>query len=39
VHAVKKLSKQLRDELLQRNSTLSQNPAFQRLLPEEDVTA
>ena len=39
VHAVKKLSRQLRDELLQCNSALSANPAFQRLLPEEDVTA
>jgi hypothetical protein len=35
VHAVKKLSKQLRDELLRRNSALSENLAFQRLLPEE----
>jgi hypothetical protein len=39
VHAVKKLSKQLRDELLKRNSALAENPAFQRLLPEEDVSA
>ena len=38
VHAVKKLSKQLRDELLRRNSALSENPAFQRLLPEEEVS-
>jgi hypothetical protein len=35
VHAVENLSKQLRSELLQRNSALSENPAFQRLLPEE----
>ena len=34
VDAVKKLSKKLRDELLKRNSGLSENPAFQRLLPE-----
>ncbi len=39
VHAVKKLSKELRDELLQRNFALSENPAFHRLLPEEDVWA
>jgi hypothetical protein len=36
VHAVEKLSKQLRTELLQRNSALSENPVFQRLLPEEE---
>ena len=35
VHAVENLSKRLRSELLQRNSGLSENPAFQRLLPEE----
>jgi hypothetical protein len=37
VDAVRKLSKQLRDELLRRNSALSENTAFQRLLPEEDA--
>jgi hypothetical protein len=35
VQAVENLSKQLRTELLQRNSALADNPAFQRLLPEE----
>ena len=39
VQAIEELSKQLRAELLQRNSALSENPAFQRLLPEEDVSA
>ena len=39
VHAIEELSKQLRAELLQRNSALSENPAFQRLLPGEDVSA
>jgi hypothetical protein len=39
VDAIKKLSKRLRDELLRRNSALAENPAFQRLLPEEDVSA
>ncbi|HEX3445005.1 MAG TPA: hypothetical protein VHS80_09830 [Chthoniobacterales bacterium] len=35
VDAVKNLRKELRNELVQRNSRLSENPAFQRLLPEE----
>jgi hypothetical protein len=35
VQAIENLSKRLRTELLQRNSALSKNPAFQRLLPEE----
>jgi hypothetical protein len=35
VHAVENLSKELRSELLQRNPALAENPAFQRLLPEE----
>src|SRR5258707_794505 len=39
VQAIEELSKQLRAELLQRNSALSENPAFQRLLPEDDVSA
>jgi hypothetical protein len=39
VDAIKKLSKRLRDELLRRNSALAENPAFQRLLPEADVSA
>jgi hypothetical protein len=35
VQAIEELGKQLRAELLQRNSALSENPAFQRLLPRE----
>jgi hypothetical protein len=35
VHAIENLSKQLRTELLQRNSALLENPTFQQLLPEE----
>jgi hypothetical protein len=35
VQAVENLSKQLRNQLLERSSGLSENPAFQRLLPEE----
>jgi hypothetical protein len=35
VRAIENLSKQLRTELLRRNSALSDNPAFRRLLPEE----
>jgi hypothetical protein len=35
VQAVENLSKQLRNQLLERSSGLSENQAFQRLLPEE----
>jgi hypothetical protein len=35
VQAVENLTKQLRNQLLERSSGLSENPAFQRLLPEE----
>src|SRR3981081_691734 len=37
VDAIKILSKRLRDELLKCNPALPENPAFQRLLPEEDA--
>jgi hypothetical protein len=36
VQAIENLSKQLRTQLLQRNSALAENPAFRRLLPEEE---
>jgi hypothetical protein len=39
VDAIEDLAKQLRAELLQRNSALSENQAFQRLLPPEEGIA
>jgi hypothetical protein len=35
LRAIKKMSEELRTKLLQRNPALSENSAFQRLLPEE----